>query len=70
MTDGGFISAIIFYINARVKGTTDKENVDSIIYLEVPHNGAGGAGNVLYPHSQLSATLMVESPIVIFSYVS
>ncbi len=37
------------------KGTTDEENVDSIFYLEVPHNGAGGAGNVLYPNSQLSA---------------
>jgi hypothetical protein len=49
----------------RVKGKADEENVDSTFYLEVPHNGAGGAGNVLYPNSQLSATYMVEFLIVI-----
>jgi hypothetical protein len=49
----------------RVKGTADEENVDSTFYLEVPHNGAGGAGYVLYPNSQLSKTYMVESPLAI-----
>jgi hypothetical protein len=39
--------------------------VDSIFYLEVPYNGAGGAGDVLYPNSQLSEKLMVESPLAI-----